>query len=602
MIESFNIFTLDPLTLRQPWWLLLLVIPLGIIAIRQLRPRSRHHQKRLAQFIAPELWSWCLTKPDKPHRSRMSWWSVLAWGLTAIAASGPYFSDSSETDLARSIDIAVIIDISPSMAADDIAPTRLGRAKLELRDFSARLKSDRTALIAYSANAYKILPLTADRDTLHHFSDALDINLTRKLGSNLTQALERAIQQLDRSEKQGRAILLLTDGESHNPQADLMVAKRLFKKEVPLLILGIGTEMGGLIPNELGTRLLHNGEAVVSRLDLNTLQRLAATSGGRYTTVSDDDADWEVIFRELDKLEPLNHYHVPYQPQQFQFFPWLMGAAILLFMITGMRQQRSNLALVILPLLLIAPSPPIAAASFFDRWDETQAYRALNEGRNAEAAYLYSEIKTYRGQLGYGVAAYRQQEWQVALEAFARALKFSTDDQQRAQAHYNYGNSLSRLTRLDDAAKAYEKALQFQSNFPRAALNLSLVNEARAQQGGQQKRDPEKSQRATSHSTHDRDAELSNAQLNTTDKQNDTRSRQTQPEARQQTEQRKKPRQDEQQAQPSAHMDAESINWDNALQQAQAIDQQLGHQFMRLRFMAQEAEMADKVKAEERPW
>ncbi len=607
---------LTTLTLRQPWWLLLLLIPLCVMLIHRVKPRSHQHQQRLAQFIDPGLWRWLLTRPHNPHPQIMSWLLLLAWGLIAIAASGPHFSDRRAAEVARSIDIAVIIDISPSMAADDVAPSRLGRAKLELRDFSARLKADRTALIAYSANAYPVLPLTPDRDTLHHFSDALDTTLTRKRGSNLTQALERAIQLLDHSAQQGRAIVLLTDGESYNPQADLNVAKRLHKKQLPLLIVGIGTRSGGMIPNQHGRVLQHDGEPVITRLDSTALQQLASTSGGIYTAATDNDDDWDTIFSALDQLEPLNPYRAPYQPQQFQFFPWLMGAAILLFLISGVRQQRGSATILIiplltLPLLMLAPTPPAQANTILDHWNETQAYRALTEGRHAEAAYRYSELKSYRAQLGYGVAAYRQQEWQVAAEAFARATQFAENDQQRAQANYNRGNALSRLNQLDDAASAYETALKYHSNFSRAALNLSLVNKARAQQGGVQQRDQQKPPQAAMNATQDSSAEQQATQLNQSDPQGTQRDLQT--ELQQNESLQNRPQQNSQASQQalqsqqnrelapsSSGRSDQSINWENALQQAQAINKRLGYEFMRQRFNIQEGDTP--LKAEEKPW
>lgn len=604
MIESPSEI-LDQLTLRQPWWLLLLLIPLIVIAMRRLQPRGTQHRQRLAKLIDPKLWNWLLTHPDNPYRSAIAWPLLLAWGLIAIAASGPHFSNSSEGETARSIDIAIVVDISPSMAADDIAPTRLERAKLELKDFTARLKSDRTALIAYSANAYRMLPLTADRNTLHHFSDALDIALTRKRGSNLTQALEIAIQQLDHSEKAGRAIVLITDGESHNPQADLAVAKRLSKKGMPLLILGLGTETGGMVPDEGGRRLHHDGEPVISRIDKKILQRLATTSGGIYTTVSNDDRDWDTIFRALDQLEPLNRYQVPYQPQQFQFFPWLMAAAIALFLFNGFREQRKGIALVLLTPLILTVSPTSEASSIVEQWRESKAFNALEQGKNSEAAYLYSEINSYNGQLGFGVAAYRQQEWQLAADAFSRALQLAENDRQRARALYNHGNALIRLGWLDTAAQAFQDALRYQSNFPRAALNLNLVNEARAQQGGVQRQKRNQPQQASPQSTHDSNATRASAQLKRPEQQSDQQRRQLKAQSDNSVSDSNRDADSSEQPptkQSSRNSDSKTINWNNALQQAQAIDQRFGHQLMRQRFMAQEAEMEVKVSAEEKPW
>ncbi|MCF6324966.1 MAG: VWA domain-containing protein [Gammaproteobacteria bacterium] len=595
---------LDQLTLRQPWWLLLLIVPLGIMMVQQLRPRSHQHTTRLAQFIAPNLWRWLLTQPRNPHRYSISWLLSAAWMLIAIAASSPHFSDSSEKNIARSIDIAVVIDISPSMAADDIAPTRLTRAKLELRDFTTRLKADRTSLIAYSGNAYKVLPLTADRDTLHHFSDALETTLTRRLGSNLAQGLERAIQSLAHSEKEGRAIVLLTDGENFNAHANINIAKRLHKIKMPLMIMGVGTSAGGMVPNEMGKRLHYNGEVVVSRLEEEALQQLATTSGGVYTPMSNDDSDWESIFRQLDKLEALNSYRVPYQPQQFQFFSWLIAAAILLFIISGIRQQRANLLLIILSVLILTPPSPAHATSLFDMWHEKQAFEALSEKRHAEAAYRYSEIDSYNGQSGYGVAAYRQQQWQVAADAFSRALLFAKDDAQRAQAHYNRGNALSRIQKFDDAANDFETALHFQSNFSHAALNLNLVNQARMQQGGVQESELQKKPQIAAHTSHDNEAQQSASQLASTSQQSEQRNPQNQPEtgdhssakAQQQTTSNEQPS-----ALPTGQDgDTQSINWDNALQQAQAINKRLGHTFMKQRFSLQEEGI--KLKAEEKPW
>ena len=489
---------IQQLAWREPLWLLLAIIPWLFWIWRSLPaswtprfalPRHLHirvrrnkkastQQERRAAFADLHLWPHLMT--ERNNTKLPSWWNtsiwIVAWTLAALAASGPYIQKQTPdtTGQGHGIDIAVVIDISPSMSVQDIAPNRLERAKRELRDFVSRLHGDRVALIAFSANAYITLPLTPDKETFLHFTDLLDPGLVIKHGSNIARALLVARQALEGAEQpndtKGRAIILMTDGETHNSAAASAEVNTLRAMGIPLFIVGMGTEAGGPVPDGKGHFMKVNNELVVSRLARTALISLANKTGGLYVDLYNDDSEWQQLFTQLGKLEPAR-YHQDIATQNYQLFPWLIGISLLLFLWTGARHGTAALLawVMILPLITL-PEHAHAAP-----WEEQRALDALKKNDYAQATLLYRGIKSFNGLMGFGASAYRQRQWDVALVAFKQASRNANSDAERAQASYNTGNALTQLNRLDEAAHAYETALTWQKNYPRAALNLTLV-------------------------------------------------------------------------------------------------------------------------------
>ena len=490
---------LTQLSLRQPLWLLLAVIPIIALGLHRARYQL---PSRLKEFAEPHLWRWLITPPN--HKTpALPWLLIIAWLLATIALSGPYLKQpTTEAQEQRGMDIAVIIDISPSMKTRDVFPDRLERAKLEMQDFTGNLRGDRTALIAFSANAYKILPLTHDRDTLLHFIKSLDVTLTRKRGSNLTQALELAQQTLAQSHQDGRGIVLISDGESDDKASVVAAAQRLKKEHIPVYIAGVGTEAGGPIAGDMGRLLHHDNDIVISRLERSTLISLATISGGVYTDISHDNSDWELLFSAMDRLERANPYQTPGLPRDYPLFPWLLGLSIIFFIWSGARRIDAFALLLLTPLTF---SHDAQAAS----WQEQKAYQALINKEYDKANIAYEHIETFNGQLGLGAAAYRLGEWRQAIAAFSRARELASHDNERAKAAYNMGNAFARSGDLDQASAAFEDALALQRHYPHAALNLNLVNKARLRMGADKSSTPKINPDAP-HSLSDRNARREN--------------------------------------------------------------------------------------------
>jgi Ca-activated chloride channel family protein len=473
------------------------------IRVRRTKKTSAPQARRNA-FADPHLWEYLISGQEKSSRAfheknRFAW--IAAWTLAALAASGPSIKTQLPDTTARAsgIDIAVAIDISPSMSVQDIVPNRLERAKLELRDFVNRLPhhaySDRVALIAFSANAYITLPLTPDKEAFLHFTDLLDPGLVIKHGSNIARALLIARQTLEGAEQQSRAIILITDGESHNSAAALAEVNTLRTLGIPLFIVGVGTEAGGPVPDGKGHFMKIKDELVISRLERATLASLAQKTGGLYVDISSDDSEWRQLFTQLRKLKPAQYSHDTPE-QHYQLFPWLIGISLPLFIWAFLWAGARPGTVALLTWAMVMPMIALPEQAHATPWAEQRALDALNENNYEKSTALYRGIKSFNGLMGLGASAYRQQQWEVALRAFQQALRNADSDTERAQASYNVGNALAKMNRLDEAARAYENALRWQNNYPRAAFNLSLINKenefrARTRKTGDPKKTPD---------------------------------------------------------------------------------------------------------------
>ncbi len=458
---------------RAPAGLLLILAPLALLAWR----RRHGAEQRLERYAEAHLLRRLLIGATPGAGSHKL--LLLAWLLAAVAAAGPYWTlPDTPAENARGVDLAIIIDISPSMAAADISPTRLARAQRELRDLVELLPNSRYGLVVFSANAYTTLPLTSDRAALLHSVDLLEPWLTVKHGSNVARALELTARLLEESPQDARAALLISDGELPEPDA-LTAARQLGARGIPLYTLGLGSASGAPVPSEDGHFIRQDDEVVISRLDRPRLHALAAATGGELLQLNDDDSEWQEMVEKLQSRMTAS-ITLPSTATR-QLFPLFLGLSLMLFVWSGARRYAT---LALAPLtLLILPLDNDAMAS------ETRAYAALQAGDYAQAERLYRDMDGYSAAMGLGAAAYRQSKWPAALAAFERAAQHGGDEQTRAEALYNAGNALARLQRFKEASDIYTQALHLAPNFNKAALNLSLVNELLETQRGERASD-----------------------------------------------------------------------------------------------------------------
>jgi len=206
-----------------------------------------------------------------------------------------------ETELG--VDICVTLDISMSMLARDIMPSRLERVKAELSSMLRLLEGNRFSLVLFAGAAFIQCPLTPDQSAVYEFIAAASPGMISLQGTNIEDALEKAARSLESRFKRNRVILLISDGESHEGDA-LKLAKALNRdKGIHIFTLGVGTQEGSSIREERGEKLDKGGRTVVTKLDEAFMRQMAAIGGGRYYGLGNERFDVAALVRDIDSIE-----------------------------------------------------------------------------------------------------------------------------------------------------------------------------------------------------------------------------------------------------------------------------------------------------------
>jgi len=476
---------LEALYWQQPWWFALAVVPWLLSALAHVRKPSA----RLERFIERALWSRLLDGVQ--HQRRLSALFVSAWLLASIALAGPVLKQDEANTLPQArTNIAIVLDISPSMRVQDVNPSRLEYSKHLLNELLERLGQHRLALIVFSANAYVVSPLTTDKDIIRQQLAVMDPSLVSVSGSNLARALELATATLNspapgQVEAANGMVLLVSDGEIHD-QFALQASRFLHQYGHRLYALGVGSEQGGAVPFASGRLATQNQALVVSHRQRQNLQLLARAGGGHYQDLQPDS--WEQILAASDELKQVQQAVIS-QTTGTPLLAWLLAPALALFVWLGMRRPTLLMCVLCLPLLTLSNNTE--AAFWGNPFSEQKALNELNDGQYKRAMEIYSELHTYSGRLGEGVAAYQMTDWPRALNAFEQAFAKAQSDKQKAQAAYNLGNTLVQLGRLDEAATAFKQALFWQPGYERANHNLALLARHEAAKGGEREAESE---------------------------------------------------------------------------------------------------------------
>lgn len=220
---------------------------------------------------------------------------LLTLFFLCLALLKPYSGYELKEIKREGVDLYVLVDLSPSMKAEDIKPNRLTRAKYELQDFLKLLTGDRVGLIGFSGEAFVFVPLTTDYNAFSLFLKELDSSLIPVAGTDIYSAIKKAVDSFEKQPSSEKTIILITDGEDSVGLDESMIAD-IKAMGVKVFAVGIGTEEGAPVPLEEGQYKKENGKVVLSKLNEKELQNLALATGGGYVRSSGGNLDLEKIY------------------------------------------------------------------------------------------------------------------------------------------------------------------------------------------------------------------------------------------------------------------------------------------------------------------
>jgi Ca-activated chloride channel family protein len=451
----------------RPLWLGAFV-PLA--AILWLLARRRLRSRGWEAVCDPALLPHVLIGRSGPARRQPLLLAAAAGALAVLALAGPAWERLPQPVYSGGGALVIGLDLSRSMDAGDLPPSRLVRARYRVADILARRREGQTALLAYAGDAFTVTPLTDDVETIRSQLSALSTDIMPVAGSRGDKAMQLAGDLLRQAGLNQGQVLLVTDGI--DAARGVEAARRLRGEGFSVSVLGVGTEQGAPVPLPDGGFLKNgSGEIVIPGLQEDSLEAVAAAGGGNYARLAIDDSDLATLAAVIagkPQLEESSRTEFRADVWREEG-PWLV---LLLLPLAAYAFRRGYVLLI--PLLLVLPPRPAAALGWDDLWfrPDQQGQRALESGNPGRAAELFGDAERK------GAAQYRAGEFDAAADTLSGA--------DGADPLYNRGNALARLGRYDEAIAAYAEALRRDPAHEDARYNRELLEKQRQEQQRQQ--------------------------------------------------------------------------------------------------------------------
>lgn len=406
-------------------------------------------------------------------------WPLYLLAITAliaiIAIAGPAWRELPQPVYRTQSSLIIVLDMSQSMDATDVKPSRLARARHKILDILHKRNEGQTALIVYAQEAFVVSPLTDDTKTIASLVSSLGSELMPNQGSQPKLGVKKAVELLQQAGVNNGDILLVTDGlgEARNKE----ILDQLAGRGHRLSVLAVGTEAGAPIQlNQGGFLKDRSGAIVVPKFNERPLRDLAHQNGGRYARLVTNDSDIEYLLKQIENIpmaekQDADNKRLNIEADQWrEEGPWLL---LVLIPFVALAFRRGWLAVCLLVIFVPIPKPGYAL-SWEELWNNKnqRGVDAFEKGQHDQAA------KLFKNEQWQAAAHYKAGEFEKALELF--------DKSSNSEALYNKGNVLAKLGRLEDAIRTYEQVLEKDPKHEDAAYNKNLLEEHLKQQENQQ--------------------------------------------------------------------------------------------------------------------
>ena len=304
--------------------------------------------KMLLSTVDKSLRDRLLIKIDKKRLLQKDRFLYLSMLILIFSASGPQIGTRLAPLDRKGIDLVFAIDVSTSMNAEDVKPSRLEKAKFEISQMIRQLKGDRISLIVFAGSSHMYLPLTTDYEAARLFLDQIDTNMIPTQGTALSSALQTGLSAFTEDESKYKVLVLVTDGEDHEGQA-IDLASKASDRGMVIHTVGVGTESGSLIPviGQNGIRDYkrdNTGRLVTSILNENILNEVANAGNGTYVRFDNKPANFRSIMNAIDSMEKRSlksHIYSEYE-DRFQSFAFISMGLMIAGMLLPTRKNKNN--------------------------------------------------------------------------------------------------------------------------------------------------------------------------------------------------------------------------------------------------------------------
>ncbi|MFT3794406.1 VWA domain-containing protein [Flavobacterium sp.] len=321
---------------------LLLVIPVLVLVYLYIQFWKRKKQREFGDLDLVKKLS-----PEKSNFKPALKFTIMLLALASLILGlvNPKIGTKTETVKREGIDIVFAVDVSKSMLAEDVAPSRLEKSKQIVSQIVNNLGSDRIGIVAYAGSAFPVLPITSDYGVAKMFLQSMNTDMVSSLGTSLDEAIKLSETYFDKKGKTNKLLIMISDGEDHGEGAE-EAAEEANKFGLKIITIGVGTEKGGPIPLKKNGivesfKRDQEGEVVITKLNQQSLKDIAKATKGGYVYGSSTKEVVEYVKKALDNIEKTEFESTQMADYQSQF-QWFLGFGFVLLFIDIFLLERKT--------------------------------------------------------------------------------------------------------------------------------------------------------------------------------------------------------------------------------------------------------------------
>ncbi|MFO8086258.1 MAG: VWA domain-containing protein [Bacteroidales bacterium] len=335
---------MDIIRFEHPFFLYALAfVPLAFLVHylhnrKKRRALNRYADQSLQPLLAPQA---SIKRSNTKHTVL-----ILAIASLIVALANPQVGSRMEKATRKGVDLVIALDVSNSMLAEDIRPNRLDNAKMAVQQLINTLEGDRIGLIIFAGKAYTQLPITTDYTAAKMFLNSVSTDIVPTQGTAIGDAIQKAAEAFPKKSKNQKALILISDGESHDKQAVEMARQVAKEQNIIIHTIGMGSLKGAPIPVNTGSgtgayKKDKHGNTVISQLNQKMLKDIAKAGQGSFILANNTRAGVKALYNKIDEMEQSDietKIYADYE-DRFQYF---LALAILLLILENLMFDRKN--------------------------------------------------------------------------------------------------------------------------------------------------------------------------------------------------------------------------------------------------------------------